>query len=247
MQTMFLLQNSLYSSDNAVHIIFFSYILIILQGCSLSHASNKRLPAEQSTILIRPGNIAAIKAFQFCYEDILSLPHNYPEDYFPHNRVFTDEIYVKTPDTTLPPSDALFIPKDYKSILGSSIYHTFSFYKIPLAKSIYPNYKGINCDFLIQVSPIKFHVENDSLAQIEISYAFYDVQDNSFFEEIMTTNVISENMPHTLSGDSLVFMLGNHNINFHPQRYLLAVAVHNNAVKLIERISNVLSKKYAKQ
>lgn len=169
------------------------------------------------------------------------LPPNYPPGYAPHERVFTGEVFTKDPSSTLDPHRLVFFPKDYLTILESSFVQTLRSRGIA-AKP----YRAIsqaredNCQLLVWGAPLSFHVDGDTNAIVRILYTVIALPRGDLLaEEVIETPYSDPRMPPSITSDTLVFMVGNHEFNFQPQRALLAIASARNAAALVDKLASI--------
>jgi hypothetical protein len=175
------------------------------------------------------------------YIDFIPLPPNYPPGYFLNERGFTGELFSKKPMLPLSSSDILFVPKDYLRILESSFFQTLRYAGFDVQKySSILDAKMDKASVLILGLPLSFHVVDETKAVVNISYKIYRLpQEIILWEGPIETQLVHDQLPRSISGKTIIFMVGNHQFNFQPQRALLAIASNKNTVELLNRLEKV--------
>ncbi|TSA00848.1 MAG: hypothetical protein D4R81_07190 [Nitrospiraceae bacterium] len=229
--------------DMAATLLFFLRVVPILLASSCASLSAV-IPSDSSEVissLREPVVAKALEGAKIGYLEFVPLPQNYPPEYFPHERVFTDEVFSKDPTVALPSPDLLFVPKDYPSILDSSFSRAAGFSKLTFKK--YTSVREATsdgCDLLIVGAPLAFHVEDESKAVIKIFYKVYSpANQKTVWEGYIENQFLHTAIPRSISDKALIFLVGSHEFNFQPQRVLLAAAVYNNTMELLLELRNI--------
>jgi hypothetical protein len=220
---------------------------VLFVGCATSpEIPSPNLPRDP--ILNAKGGIEKeVKDHSFrndriAYTDFLPLPPNYPPGYLPNERCFTGEIFSKNPASSLSSGNLLFVPKDYQKILESSFFQTFRASGFDIKK--HPSVQEAKTDkasLMIGGIPLIFHVENENRAIVKIAYKIISLpEERILWEGIIDSQFNHDQVPASISSKTLVFLVGNHQFNFQPQRALLAFASHKNAMDLLSRIRSIL-------
>lgn len=179
-----------------------------------------------------------LKAEPHCYLDFLPLPATYPPGYSRAERVFTGEVFAREPGAPLDSQGLLFVPRDHQAILESTFLYTFRSLGIVLRK--YPTIheaESAGCRMLIWGAPVGLHVEDESRAVVQILYTVFRFPGTALiWQGTVEAEHTRHDLPRSLTGDDLVFLIGNHRFNFQPQRALLAVAIYMSTFKLLSDI-----------
>ena len=228
----------------ASKVIFILRLLPIVLITSCASLSGT-FPADSSeiiSVLKEPVVATALHGAKVGYLEFIPLPTNYPPEFTPHERVFTGEIFSKDHTTSLPAADLIFVPKDYNNIMESSFFHALRFAGLNVKKYVsMREAKSDGCDLLIVGALLAFHVEDESRALIKIFYKVSSlVNQRTVWEGRIENQFIHTTVPRSISSRALIFLVGNHEFNFQPQRTLLAAAVYNNTMDLLTELKAII-------
>jgi hypothetical protein len=177
------------------------------------------------------------------YLNFIPLPPNYPKNYFPLERVFTEELFAKNPQTPINETDIIFVPKDYLNIIERTFLNTLatSHLKVQKLTSMNDAIKK-NVSLVIIAAPTRFQVNRMTEAVVVIQYQVYDSSGNKvLWENEIASSFNRGGLPSSLK-DTEVFILGKHQFNFQPQRAILAMAVYKNFLDFITQLNKTLNK-----
>ena len=200
------------------------------------------VPNYQQITVGKPSN----KDFQnktFGFLEILPLPVSYQTNYHPLERCFTGEIYSARPKDPLSSSGLVFIPNDYKEIIGASFLQTLREKNLRVASYSSTDAAATAAvDLLVAIAPTRFAVVNDRrLAQVNVFYRVINPRSGQlFWEGTIKKEWGTNGLPASLDSKGLVFMVGAHSLNFQPERSVLAFTMRQNVQELVSTLERIV-------
>lgn len=215
------------------------FAAILTGGCAEAprQSAIMKEPAPRRTSITRTD--VDVRRLHTCYLQPVPLPPNYPRGYQPHPRVFTGEVFSLNPSSSLTDASLLFFPKDYLQILESSTVITFHAQGIKIAAvASLAEARASECELVLQLAPLVFHVEGETTATVRILYRAHLLAGLTLvFDTVLGVDVNDPRLPKSITSDALVFLVGNHEFNFQPQRALLALAASRTAEEFLKQVS----------
>ena len=193
-------------------ISFFIFILslTLIENVTLAESASAELSKEHIVAM----ETHPLKNERVGYIDFIPLPPNYLSGYSLNERCFTGELFSKEPTSPLSDASLLFVPKDYQHILESSFLQTLVAAGLSVKK--YSSIQEARVDgatLLIWGLPLNFHVENETKAVVKISYKLYRLpQGTIVWEDVIENQFIYDHLPWSISGKTLVFMVGESSV-----------------------------------
>lgn len=217
------------------HVVYFALTAVLSSCASLPTIVTFYDPPATPSAIKEPVVAKALALRKTGYLDFIPLPRNYPVGYSPHQRVFTGEVFSRNPESGLPSPGLRFVPKDYLLILESAFSQALYGSGVnPTRYTSLQEARASGCDLLIVGAAQEFYVEDESKAVVKVFYTLYSPsQQRTIWQRSIESEFVHTGLPRSVTGKSLVFLVGSHEFNFQPQRALLAVATYNNTVELL--------------
>jgi len=220
----------------------FKIKLIVILTISI-YLNSTQAFSKETTSVEALSNLNNLINQKIGYLNFIPLPPNYPKNYFQLERVFTEEIFAKNPQTPINETDIIFVPKDYLNIIERTFLNTLATSNLKIQKLISMN-DAIkkNVSLVIIAAPTRFQVNGMTEAVVGIQYQVYNSSQNKvLWENEIVSSFNRGGLPSSLE-DTEVFILGKHQFNFQPQRAILAMAVYKNFLDFIAQLNTHLNK-----
>lgn len=176
----------------------------------------------------------ALKHAKIAVVQFLPLPDCTASGKIPHERVFTNEIITKNPESTEIAGD--FVPVDYLNIINANLKGLAAYYGLSFI--ICQNIGAVpdDADFIVLGAVKKFQV--GKRVEIGIDIRLLEGRTCNVREQTVLQNTYGDVAHIPFIPNHPIHTVGRHANNFHPQRVLLNRAANACILELIEFIDN---------
>jgi hypothetical protein len=200
--------------------------------------------SQDFTLISAPPIFNNLKNKNVGYINFVPLSPNYPFGYLPKERVFTGEIFSSDSKSEISSAEDIFVPEDFLNILEATFENTLRYGQLHPKK--YASIKEAgkeNVPFVIQGILMDFQVKKEKVAIVRILYRIYDgFSGKAVWEGEIKNSFVHEKLPSSLQNID-VFLIERHLFNFQPQRTLLAFAVYNNTIDLMNQLKSIVDRR----
>ena len=209
------------------------------EGCS-------SLPRTKVPTTATPAPLVRAQERTFGLIEIFPLPRHYEKGYVPIERCFTGELWSTNPKSSLMSRGLVFVPSDYKEIVGASFLHALREQKVAVTQhATVEEAARAGADLVVAISPARFAVLADShTSQVDLHYVVIDpTKRDIIWSGAITNTTRVDDLPPSIHSRTLIFMVGTHSLNFQPERTLLALGTQRNVMDFLRTIETVLPPK----